>query len=153
MNFYHFVKFTVGKPEVITNWLFFKQRTHELTIVFLWFIMVGVIIFSQWYVRVGMFLIFNILVGQNCFFVHNKVEACFPGKIWTCWASEMLVFGILVGYLRYHVIPPSLPPSLPPSPPRPRQRRLTRAWLIYNSLKMDMKKSWDDINRVILLNP
>ena len=37
MNFYHFLKFTVGKPEVITNWLFSKQRTHELTIVFLWF--------------------------------------------------------------------------------------------------------------------
>ena len=36
MNFYHFLKFTVGKPEVITNWLFSKQRTHELTIVFLW---------------------------------------------------------------------------------------------------------------------
>ena len=36
MNFYHFLKFTVGKPEVITNWLFPKQRTHELTIVFLW---------------------------------------------------------------------------------------------------------------------
>ena len=27
----------MGKPEVITNWLFSKQRTHELTIVFLWF--------------------------------------------------------------------------------------------------------------------
>ena len=39
MNFYHFLKFTVGKPEVITNWLFSKQRTHELTIVFLWFIL------------------------------------------------------------------------------------------------------------------
>ena len=26
-----FLKFTVGKPEVITNWLFSKQRTHELT--------------------------------------------------------------------------------------------------------------------------
>ena len=26
----------MGKPGVITNWLFFKQRTHELTIVFLW---------------------------------------------------------------------------------------------------------------------
>ena len=38
MNFYHFLKFTVGKPEVITNWLFSKQRTHELTIVFLWFV-------------------------------------------------------------------------------------------------------------------
>ena len=38
---------------------------------------------------------------------------------------------------------------LPPSP----QRRLTRAWLIYSSLKMDIKKIWDDINRVILLNP
>ena len=36
MNFYHFLKFTVGKPEVITNWFFSKQRTHELTIVFLW---------------------------------------------------------------------------------------------------------------------
>ena len=36
MNFYHFLKFTVGKPEVITNWLLSKQRTHELTIVFLW---------------------------------------------------------------------------------------------------------------------
>ena len=28
----------MGKPEVITNWLFSKQRTHELTIVFLWFL-------------------------------------------------------------------------------------------------------------------
>ena len=37
MNFYHFLKFTVGKPEVITNWLFSKQRPHQLTIVFLWF--------------------------------------------------------------------------------------------------------------------
>ena len=36
MNFSHFLQFTVGKPEVITNWLFSKQRTHELTIVFLW---------------------------------------------------------------------------------------------------------------------
>ena len=27
----------MGKPEVITNWLFSKQRAHELTIVFLWF--------------------------------------------------------------------------------------------------------------------
>ena len=27
----------MGKPEVISNWLFSKQRTHELTIVFLWF--------------------------------------------------------------------------------------------------------------------
>ena len=38
MNFYHFLNFTVAKPEVITNWLFSKQRTHELTIVFLWFV-------------------------------------------------------------------------------------------------------------------
>ena len=37
LNFYHFLTFTVGKPEVIANWLFSKQRTHELTIVFLWF--------------------------------------------------------------------------------------------------------------------
>ena len=36
LDFYRFLKFTVGKPEVITNWLFSKQRTHELTIVFLW---------------------------------------------------------------------------------------------------------------------
>ena len=42
LNFYHFLKCTVGKPEVITNWLFSKQRTHELTIVFLWFVIVEV---------------------------------------------------------------------------------------------------------------
>ena len=58
--------------------------------------------------------------------------------------------GRLFALSRYTPLPPSLPP---PPPPRPRQRRLTRAWLIYSSLKMDMKKSWDDINRVILLNP
>ena len=37
LNFYHFPQFTVGKPEFITIWLCSKQRTHELTIVFLWF--------------------------------------------------------------------------------------------------------------------
>ena len=35
LNFYHFLKFTEGKPEVITNWLFSKQRTHQLTILWL----------------------------------------------------------------------------------------------------------------------
>ena len=29
-------QFTVGKPELITIWPFSKQRTHGLTIVFLW---------------------------------------------------------------------------------------------------------------------
>ena len=36
VNFYHFLQFTVGKPELITILLFFKQCSHELTIVFLW---------------------------------------------------------------------------------------------------------------------
>ena len=37
LNFYHFLQFTVGKPELITIWLFSKQRIHGLTKVSLWF--------------------------------------------------------------------------------------------------------------------
>ena len=29
LNFYHFLQFTVGKPELITTWSFSKQRSHE----------------------------------------------------------------------------------------------------------------------------
>ena len=36
LNFYHFLQFTLGKPELITIWLFYKQSSHELTIIFLW---------------------------------------------------------------------------------------------------------------------
>lgn len=94
--------------------------------------MVGVIIFSQWYGRGGMFL-FSLTFwwGRIAFLCINKVEGrggMLPGKTSTFWTSEMLVFGILVGCLRYHVPPPP-------------KRRLPRAWLIYSSLKMDMQKA------------
>ena len=36
LNFYYFLQFTVGKPALITIWLFSKQRSHELTVAFLW---------------------------------------------------------------------------------------------------------------------
>ena len=36
VNFYHFLQFTVGKPELINIWLNSKQRSHELTVAFLW---------------------------------------------------------------------------------------------------------------------
>ena len=39
LNFCHFLGFTVEKPELITIWLFSKQRSHELTIVCLWFVL------------------------------------------------------------------------------------------------------------------
>lgn len=29
LNFYYFLQFTVGKPELITTWSFSKQRSHE----------------------------------------------------------------------------------------------------------------------------
>ena len=29
LNFYHFLQFTVGKPELITIWSFSKQRSHD----------------------------------------------------------------------------------------------------------------------------
>ena len=29
VNFYHFLQFTVGKPELITIWSFSKQRSHD----------------------------------------------------------------------------------------------------------------------------
>ena len=32
LNFYYFLQFTVGKPELITTWSFFKQRSHEFFI-------------------------------------------------------------------------------------------------------------------------
>ena len=35
-NLYYFLQFTVGKPALITIWLFSKQRSHELTVAFLW---------------------------------------------------------------------------------------------------------------------
>ena len=41
MNFYHFPQFTVGKPYLLTIWLFSKQRSDELTIVFLWFFLLS----------------------------------------------------------------------------------------------------------------
>ena len=48
LNFYHFLQFTVGKPELITIWLFSKQLSHELTIVFLWFSILR-FNFKAWY--------------------------------------------------------------------------------------------------------
>ena len=53
LNFYHFPQFTVGKPEFITIWLFSKQRTHELTIVFLWFFVLFLFLFISHYLKKG----------------------------------------------------------------------------------------------------
>ena len=90
LNFYHFLKLTVGKPEVITNWLFSKQRTHELTIVFLWFILFTI---SFWWDFNGFFVRFFFSKCSNICGNVSMIDSSsshFNPFVWNCYLIKLI---------------------------------------------------------------
>ena len=97
----------MGKPEVITNWLFSKQRTHELTIVFLWLL----------------------TLKQTCLLVNQSM--CSPGEY-----SGFQVTGMIEWGQKSNPQKLSVPKCNPPKNPMPNSRAIkfpeSMKWYNYN---------------------